>query len=120
MANTNPSRRHEIPHCIVLNDGTQLDVLVTVQLDGRDAPASWCKSLGTWDAPEYREVEIVSVRLDEKDSEERMDLLPLAENDRGVVDSALEAEDRDEESAWEDEQERRADAARDDRRCSRE
>jgi hypothetical protein len=109
------ARTIEVPHTITLADGSELEVIVEFEVDGRDAPASWCRSIGTWDPPEYREVVCVGVRLDDATGTKRDDLIPLVENDRGLQDEALEQDCTDEAEARADAAERQADADREDR-----
>jgi hypothetical protein len=80
---------------------------VTAEVSGRFHAASFNHPA------EYPDVEVTAV--EDEEGRDRPELVDLAQRDMALLDRLCEELDREEEGAWLDEMERRADAARDDR-----
>lgn len=82
------------------DDDSCIDVLVVLEVSGRDSAAT------RNDPPEYREAEVVRVVEDTPERRERPDLLPLYELDDRLYGEALELDDEANEAARSDAEDR--------------
>ena len=90
-----PGGTYEISYSLEIqrDDGScdAVDVLVTYTVDGRDAPARWCQSLGCWDPPEYASAEVLDVQVlqDDGTATPRPELIAVVQADRHWESEAL-------------------------------
>ena len=126
MARINKTREYEIPYSLRFTDADGslewIDVLVTYEVDGADSPARYCRSIGTWDPPEFASAEVLSVTLDGFDgvATPRPDLIPIVQADKKWEAAALDYAEKVEQDAQAAAEEARWESAREERWFGRE
>lgn len=82
-------RTYKIPRTVDTADGTEVNVLVVVEVDGYDSSPYYDRGIGGWLPGESREVNIVDVVEDRRDGRSLPDLMGAFLEDDSVLDDAL-------------------------------